>query len=215
MRKNGRSKIDALLRHLARGQDLQDYPATTYERLLLVEKAGGRGLIEWQKERGRYELTPIGWRQLTPRRGLGFASLVVSTAVGAAIGAAALAVLWLPAGALHRSAGAQPPAPVSRIEQPVAVPAPPPADTGGRSTAALQPASAPPAPAAVAEPPVPEQPSAETAPPERQVKKPHRRTAHRHRREPRSPTWGGVDPWRSGQSRYSSRNGQGSWFAFR
>ena len=212
MRKNGRAKIDAMLRHLACGQDLQDFPATTYERQRLVEKAGGRGLIEWQKERGRFELTPIGWRHLTPGRGLGMPSLLVSTAIGAAIGAAALAFLWLPAGALNHSGNGQSAASVARVEEPVALPVARPAD-GGMSTAPRTASVAPAPAAAVAEPPVPEQPSAEAAPTEKQVKKPHRRTASRHRREPTG--WGAVDPWRSQQSRHSNRNGQGSWFAFR
>lgn len=83
-----------MLRHLASHHDPQDFPSTAYERQALLEAAGKRRLIEWQKDNRRYELTPIGWRRL--RRGRGFVPLTISAGVGAAIGAAALAMLWLP-----------------------------------------------------------------------------------------------------------------------
>ena len=204
MRKSGRAKIDAMLRHLACGQAPEDFPATTYERLRLIERAGGRGLIEWQKERGRYELTPIGWRQLTPRRSLGLPSLMVSMTIGAAIGAAALAVLWLPADALHRSSGPVA-ASVSRVEEPTAVPAARSGDAAMRSPAPETPA--------VAEQPAPKQPAAEAAPTEKQVKKTHRRAGYRPRRGQTGSSWGFADPSRGRQSRYT--NSRDSWFAFR
>ncbi len=164
--------IDAMLRHLGSGHDLQNFPGTTAEKLGLMRTAGARGLIAWSKARGRYELTRVGWRHVTPRRGFGPAFLVVSTTIGAVIGAGALAALWLSADASHRSVGRQATAPVSR---PVVA-------NGGLDTP-LQTASASPAapvvqqypapsaqlgsptePARVAEQPVPEEPSAEAAP---------------------------------------------------
>jgi hypothetical protein len=194
-RKGARAKLDAMLRHLACGQDPQDFPSTTHERLALIETAGSRGLIEWQKERGRYELTPIGWRQLTPRGGVGLGSLMVSSTIGATIGAAALAFLWLPAGS------------VSRSENPIVASASRLVDTGVHSpappaavTRELRPGVAPGnpiEPPAVADRPVPEQPGAEAAPTGAKVavKKSHRRTAYRHKRE--QTTWAFADLWRA------------------
>ncbi len=83
-----------MLRHLASHHDPQDFPSTAYERQALLEAAGKRRLIEWQKDNRRYELTPIGWRRL--RRGRGFVPLAIGAGLGAAIGAGALAMLWLP-----------------------------------------------------------------------------------------------------------------------
>jgi len=93
MRKSGRANLDAMLRHLASHHDPQDFPSTAYERQALLEAAGKRRLIEWQKDNRRYELTPIGWRRLRRGGGLGF-SLGIGLGAVATIGAAAL--LWLP-----------------------------------------------------------------------------------------------------------------------
>jgi len=102
MRKSRRASIDAMLRHLASNHDPQDFPSTAFERQALIEAAGKRRLIEWQKERRRYELTPNGWRRLRRGGGLGLPALAMGAGVGAAIGAVALFMLWLPA---DRSAG--------------------------------------------------------------------------------------------------------------
>jgi hypothetical protein len=225
------TKIDAMLRHLAAGADLQDFPGTKFEKLALVRTAGRRGLIAWEATRSRYELTPAGWGELSPRR-FGLPSLMVSTALGASIGAAALAFLWLPGVQWPVSARGQANPPVSRLEKPIAAPASPPADAGGRSFAPMQASASQAAPAALAagagpsaapanpiEPaqvagqPVPEQPSTEAAPTgvKQAVKKSRRKTARRHSKDP---AWGFGNPWNARQSTYS-RYGQGSWSTYR
>jgi len=170
MRKSGRANIDAMLRHLASHHDPQDFPSTAYERQALIDAAGKGRLIEWQKERRRYELTASGWRRLRRNGGLGVPALAICAGVGAAVGAAALAMLWLPT---DRSAGG--PAALARPVEKVGAlnPASPPP---GGSTPDTPPAAAPvtaasvvpPAPAEPAtstEPPAAPQPSAEPAPP--------------------------------------------------
>ena len=173
------TKIDAVLRHLAAGGEIQDFPGTKFENLALARSVERRGLVVWDKEGNRYVLTPAGWSQLTPRR-FGLPSMVVSTAVGAAIGAAALAFLWLPGFEGRDSAYGHVTASLA-LEKPVTPPAAPAVDGSGRSIARV-PASAPstPAPAATTAPaatpavpvepaqaaadPIPEQPVAEAAP---------------------------------------------------
>jgi hypothetical protein len=214
------TKIDAVLRHLAAGEDISDFPGTKYENLALVRTAVRRGLIAWDSEGNRYILTPAGWGELTPRR-FGVRSLVASTAIGAAIGAAALAFLWLPS--LKWQGSAQATASPT-VEKPVVTAASPPVDIGGRSVApmtaatpAAKPASAtlPAAtPAAPAEPgevagaPATEPPAAETPPVKQAVKKPHRKTV-RHP-EQSNPF---ANPWRGRES--YPRYGQGSWYNYR
>src|SRR5437660_11294677 len=88
------TKIDAVLRHLAAGEDISDFAGTKYENLALVRTAVRRGLIAWDSEGNRYILTPAGWGELAPRR-FGVRSLVASTALGAEIGGRARAFLWL------------------------------------------------------------------------------------------------------------------------
>jgi len=164
---DGGDRLASLLRHLGVGHDAQDFPGTPTEKLGLIRTAGARGLVAWSKTRGRYELTSLGWRQATPRRGFGLASLAVSTAIGAVIGAGALSVLWLPADASHHPVGRQTKAPISR-----------PVDANGGLRTPPQTASVVPAvlvqndpaqnaqidtpmePARTAEQPVPEQPIA-------------------------------------------------------
>ena len=90
----GKESIDTVLRYLGSGRDLQNFPATTAEKLGLIRTASSRRLVAWNKVRGRYELTRSGWRRLAPTRALGSAPLVISATIGAAIGAGALAVLW-------------------------------------------------------------------------------------------------------------------------
>src|ERR1700756_949695 len=89
------TKIDAVLRHLAAGEDISSFPGTKYENLAVVRTAVHRGLIMWDAEGNRYTLTPAGWNGITPRR-FGVRSLAASTAIGAVMGAAAVAFLWLP-----------------------------------------------------------------------------------------------------------------------
>jgi hypothetical protein len=189
-----------MLRHLGTGCDLQNFPGTTVEKLGLMRTAGARGLIAWSKARGRYELTRTGWRKVMPRRGFGVATLVVSTTIGAVIGAGALAVLWLPADASHRAVGRQPTTPVSR-----------PVDANGGPHTPLETASASPAapglqeypaptlgsptePAKVAEQAVPEEPRAEAVPTvtTQAIKKSRHKTtrARTHR------TWAWSNPYR-------------------
>jgi hypothetical protein len=219
------TKIDAVLRHLAAGEDISNFPGTKYENLAVVRTAVHRGLIMWDAEGNRYTLTPAGWSELAPRR-FGVRSLVASTAIGAAIGAAALAFFWLPG--LKWQGSAQATASPA-VERPVVATASPPADIGGRSvapmtssttTTAAKPASAtvspatsasaPIDPAPVAAAPAPEPPVAEP-PPVKQatVKKPHRKTVRqREQANPFANSWGGRA---SSYPRY----GQGSWYTYR
>jgi hypothetical protein len=212
------TKIDAVLRHLAAGGDVGDFPGTKYENLAVVRTAVRRGLIAWDSEGNRYILTPTGWSELAPGR-FGVRSLVASTAIGAATGAALLAFFWLPGLKLQSSAQATA-SPV--VEKPIVAAAAPPADIGGRSlapmtatTVAAKPARAPavtPAPSAEPAPaaaePAPEPPAVETPPLKHAaVKKPRRKTVRRH--EQTSP-FGAF-----GQASSYPRYGQGSWYSYR
>jgi hypothetical protein len=231
------AKIDAVLRHLAAGEDIASFPGTKYENLAVVRTAVHRGLISWDAEGNRYTLTPSGWSDLTPWR-FGVRSLVASTAVGAAIGAAALAFLWLPG--IKWQLPAQATA-SSAVEKPVVAAIAPPADLGGRSLAPMTstappaakpisatvpaapapaPAAAAPAPAPAAATPVeppslaadpspPEQPAVETPVKQATVKKPRRKTVRHH--EQGNPF---ASPWQTRASSYP-RYGQGSWYAYR
>jgi hypothetical protein len=98
MRKSARASVDAMLRHLASHHDPRDFPSTAFERQALLEAAAKRRLIEWQKERRRFELTPSGLRRLRRNGRFGLPSLAISVGIGAAIAAAAAVMLWLPAG---------------------------------------------------------------------------------------------------------------------
>ena len=111
-------QIDTVLRHLGSGHDFESFPGTTDEKLGLMLTASARGLVAWSKARRRFELTPVGWHQLAPRRGFGLAPLAVCMSIGAVIGAGALAAVWLPADASHSLAGRQVSAPVSRPVDP-------------------------------------------------------------------------------------------------
>jgi hypothetical protein len=213
------TKIDAVLRHLAAGGEIQDFPGTKFENLALARSVERRGLVVWDKEGNRYVPTPAGWNQLTPRR-FGLPSMVVSTAVGAAIGAAALAFLWLPGLEGRDSAYGHV---TASLEKPVTPPAAPAVDASGRSVArvpvtapptrAPAPAAAPAAtPAAPVEPaqaavdPIPEQPVAEAAPVVKPAAKSHHRSA---RQNDRSGNWRVqhyADPrYDMGAPRYSYR----------
>ena len=218
------TKIDAVLRHLAAGGDIQDFPGTKFENLALARAVERRGLVVWDKEGNRYVPTPAGWNQLTPRR-FGLPSMMVSTAVGAAIGAAALAFLWLPGLEGRDSAYGHVTASLA-LEKPVTPPAAPAVDGSGRSVArvptttstAPTPVSAsttvPAAtPAVAVEPvqaaadPAPEQPVAEAAPaPVKPAAKSHHRTS---RHNDRSGNWRAqryADPrYDMGFPRYSYR----------
>jgi hypothetical protein len=216
------TKIDAVLRHLAAGEDISDFPGTKYENLAVVRTAVRRGLIMWDAEGNRYILTPAGWGELAPRR-FGVRSLVASTAIGAAIGAAALAFVWLPS--LKWQGSAQATASPA-VEKPVVTAASPPADIGGRSlapmtaaTPAAKPASAtlpaatpadPAEPAPLAAAPAPESPAAETPP----VKQAAAKKRHRKTVRPAEQANPFANPWRGRETSYS-RYGQGSWYSYR
>jgi hypothetical protein len=137
---DGSRKLDAMLRHLGGGQDLREFPGTMSEKLALTRTADKRGLIAWRKGARRYELTPIGWSKLTPRRYFGLASLMVSAAIGATV-AVAVAVLSLPADDSHRSVRRQPAASVS-LQTSIAAPTSHSVDVGARRPAPPQPAKA-------------------------------------------------------------------------
>ena len=77
--------MDAMLRHVGAGHDLTEFPGTVTEKLALVWTAGARGLIEWNRRRSRYELTPIGWGKLTPGRMFDLRSLILSAAAGVTV----------------------------------------------------------------------------------------------------------------------------------
>jgi len=161
---DGEDRLVTMLRHLGVGHDPQDFPGTPNEKLGLIRTAVARGLVAWSKARDRYELTSLGWRHAIPRRAFGPASLAVSTAIGAVIGAATLAVLWLPADASHHPVGRQVKAPISRpvdanggLQTAGALPAVPAVQTD--PVPGAQP-DIPMEPARVAEQPVSEQPIA-------------------------------------------------------
>ena len=177
MRKSGRANVDAMLRHLASHLDPQDFPSTAFEREALIQAAGKRRLIEWHKERRRYELTPSGWRRLRRGGSLGLPALAISAGIGMAVGAAALVMLWLPS---DRSAGDQALGPpVENIGAP---------DPASRTSAATPVTAVGAVPekaaesATVAEPLAPTQPSAEPAPPA--AKEPGKKSRHRTARTP-------------------------------
>ena len=235
--KDARANMDAMLRHLGCGQDLRDFPGTASEKVALMRTASKRRLIAWRKPRGRYELTSIGWSELMPRRRFSLASLTISAAMGAMIGAAALAILWLPADASRHSVGLRSTASLPHLEKPVASSIAHPVDLGVRKAAPAQAAVAlvtpatlghepvasaapgePIEPPMVADPPRLEQPSVDPAPTigkQASVKKSHHKTAYRRRNHRTGPAWASGDPWRAQQFRYSGYSNQGSWLAYR
>lgn len=169
-----RMRIEAMLRHLGSGADLRDLPVSASEKVALVKTANQRGLIAWHKSRGRYELTAAGWCELAPSRRFGVGSVMVGTTIGASLGAVALAVFWLTAGAAHapapgsRVATAHAPAQVAKLSAPAIKGAvSDPAVTGAVSDpAGVASASSPAEPAAAsAEPPG----SAPASPPVREA----------------------------------------------
>jgi len=159
MRKSRRANIDAMLRHLASQHDPHDFPSTAYERQALIEAAGRHQLIEWRKDRRRYELTPIGLRRLRRGGGLGLPALAISAGVGAAIGAAALVMLWLPA---DRSASHALGPPAENVGA-LGPTSPPGSVTTPPVTAGSAGSPTPAEPATVAEPPVAMPPGTEPA----------------------------------------------------
>ena len=96
-----RIRIRAVLEHLGTGAELRDFSAPGSEKLALVRTAAQRKLIVWHKGRNRYELTAAGWCELAPSRRFGLGSMLLGTAAGATIGALALGVFWVAAGASH------------------------------------------------------------------------------------------------------------------
>jgi len=107
-----RIRIRAVLKHLGSGADLREFSASASEKVALVKTANQRKLIAWHKNRSRYELTAAGWCELAPSRRFGVGSMLMGSAAGATIGAVALAVFWVTAGASHlpapRLVGARP-----------------------------------------------------------------------------------------------------------
>jgi hypothetical protein len=236
-----RANIHAVLKHLGCGLDLRDFPGTTSHKLALIRTADRRRLITWQKARGRYELTPVGWSELAPRRRFGLASLMVGTAMGATFGAAALGVFWLSADASHRFVAAQSTAPVSRLEKENAAPASRRTDADGglrnpvpppqtASAAQVAPADVPHDPVSSVEPGNRADPPkvADRAAPEgpnavdpssnvKQVaiKKARRKTVSSRKKDDGAPAWAYADSWQARPPAYSNSGGQGSWYAFR
>jgi hypothetical protein len=235
-RNNDSATIDGMLRHLACGQDLRDFPCSASEKIARIRTASRRGLITWRRGRSRYELTSIGWTQLTPRRRFTLASLMLSSALGATIGAAAMAILWLPGDASHRTirahsiastsrtavyapasrsteAGTQSPSPSQTTS---ALPSPLPAvavDPGPGTMPGYPPIKAP----EVADEPSSAPPSVVASPTDAKpgrTKKVIHKTAHQRRKQRTVPTWAYSDPWRSRQFGYSGY-GQDSWLAYR
>jgi hypothetical protein len=209
--------IDAMLRHLVSGRDVCDFPGTATEKVALVRTARARGLIAWRKARARYELTPIGWIRLAPRPRFGVASLILSTAVGAIVGGAALlAFTWLPADAPPRIASRQPlqashsAEPVARTSRPQQVVLPTvEAEADRTETPAFEP------PTLVVSAPDP--PSAEpalTGTKEVTARKPRRKTAHRRRKE-QGAAWAYVRSWQGQQFRYAGYGERGAWLGYR
>jgi hypothetical protein len=195
MKKSRRASIDAMLRHLAAHHDPKDFPSTAFERQALIEAAGKRRLIEWQKERRRYELTPIALRRLRRGHGLGLPSLAISAGIGAVVGAVALVMLWLPS---DRSGGER--AALGRPVENVHAPNPTPeAPAAAPVTAA---SAAPAEPAKEAEPVAPAEPAAEPAAPG--AKEPAGKKSR-----PRSARSFGHRNWRLGQ-RYRDERFAGS-----
>jgi hypothetical protein len=209
--------IDAMLRHLGSGRDVCDFPGTATEKVALVRTARARRLIAWRKARARYELTPIGWIRLAPRPRFGVASLIVSTAVGAIVGGAALlAFTWQAADAPPRIASGQPlqashsAETVVRTSRPQQIMLPAvEAEPDRTETPALEPPTL-----VVSAPDPPRAGPASTATKEVTTRKPRRKTAHRHRREQGTP-WAYVRSWRGQQFRYAGYGEQGAWLGYR
>jgi hypothetical protein len=226
-----RANIHAVLKHLGCGLDFRNFPGTTSEKLALIRTADRRRLITWQKARGRYELTPAGWSELAPRRRFGLASLMVSTAMGATFGAAALGVFWLSADASHRFVAGQSTAPVSRrvdadggLRNPV-----PPRQAASAAAAQVALADVPHDPASSVEPGNPADPPkvADRAAPEgpnaadpsskvkqAAIKKARRNTVSRRKKDDGAPAWAYADSWQA-RPPTSNSGSPGSWYAFR
>jgi hypothetical protein len=186
--------MDAMLRHVGAGHDLGEFPATVSERLALAWTAGARGLIEWNRRRTRYELTPIGWSKLTPGRMFDLRWLIVSTAAGVMVTSTVMGIIFS-INAPDRVADRWPTAPASTAKYPLLHPTDANAHAGLTTVNFVREipspvAVAPPLVAehpielAVDEKPIVEEPKVEPAPArakETHVKK-HRRKKFSHRR---------------------------------
>jgi hypothetical protein len=192
--------MDAMLRHVGAGHDLGEFPGTVAEKLALVWTAGARGLIEWNRRRTRYELTPIGWSKLTPGRMFDLRWLIVSAAAGVMVTGTVMGII-LSINAPDRFADRWPTTPASNAKYALLHPADANAPADVNADAALTTvdvvreipspvAVAPPVVAedqielAVAERPIAEEAKIEPAPArakKTQVKK-HRRKKFSHRR---------------------------------
>jgi len=126
------AKIRAVLQHLDCGRDLEEFPGTRNEKLVLIGRVTKRRLVEWEKARGRYRLTSSGRRQLGDGR-LARASRFSVKVIAPTLAAATIAGFWFWAQASHLPVGG-PAAPVqlARIEaapRPLSLPSDP-ADIG-------------------------------------------------------------------------------------
>lgn len=224
-RKDEGSRIDAVLRHLACGRDLRDFPGTSSQKLALVRAADARGLIAWRKAPAQYEVTAAGWSRLAPRRHFGVPSLLASTAIGAVVGAASLAIVWLPDDRSHRPARGQFSASVSHVHRPGVAQTLRPLEADPRDAAlpstdsAVATADAMPGLQLVkADQPASGETGAGpdlTGVKQAATRKSRHKTVHRHRRGQIGPAWANGNPWRTQRFRYAGYGGQGTWFGYR
>src|SRR2546421_550064 len=61
-------RISAAMEHLEEHGNLDSFPGSQNEKLALIMTAGRQGLVGWNRERERYELTSIGRERLGMRR---------------------------------------------------------------------------------------------------------------------------------------------------
>lgn len=214
-----------MLRHLAGGRDPRDFPGTPSQRLALVRTADARGLIAWRKAPARYEVTAAGWSRLAPRPHFGLPSLLLSTAIGAVIGAASLAIVWLPDDRSHRPTRGQFSASVSHLDKSSLAQTSRPLEAGPQDSAL---ASTDGAVAATDATPGLELVRADrpasgeigagavlTDVKPAATRKSRHKIAHRHRKGQIGPAWANANPWRTQHFRYAGNGGQGNWLGYR
>src|SRR5947209_1642763 len=61
-------RISAAMEHLEEHGNLDSFPGSQNEKLALIMTAGRQGLVSWNRERERYELTSVGQERLGMRR---------------------------------------------------------------------------------------------------------------------------------------------------
>jgi hypothetical protein len=232
------SRIRAVLAHIGRGGDLDDFPASRSEKRALIATAGRRQLIAWGKTHRRYELTARGRRELR-RRPASASRLRISVNAIVVAGAAMALGLWFSADASRLLMGMQATAVASQPAVPAAFAALPEAvafgPVPGQTDGPLGPDEAEqsaPAPATVAPPkgPTPAaapqrdepKPSAKS---KRKVAKAHRKGSYASRRRRNDPAYAytgrAPNPYGYGYARqggygnYGSFGGQGGWSYYR